>query len=134
MKIKFLAIVASLLLVSACVKNLEDEGVSIDNVTHFSYGGYTYQVHKDLGLMNWNNAQSRCGSLVAYGYDDWFMPSMGEMQAAHDAGLKWVEGWTSTLEWWDSGYTPYYYCFNGGYFVGEYSFQLRPIYPMRKSN
>ena len=136
MKSKFLLLIALVpLFLSSCVKSLEEEGVSIDNVTHFSYGGYTYQVHHDLGQMTWSSAQSACNNLVAYGHDDWFMPSMGEMQAARDAGLTWVVGWTSTFDeyYYD---TYYYYCYDDsdGYrdFIGTATWAQAPICPMRK--
>lgn len=127
----FSGIIASLLL-SSCVKSLEDEGITINNVTHFSYGGYNYQVHHDLGQMSWHAAQDACDNLVAYGYDDWFMPSMGEMQAARDAGLTWVLGWTSTYYGQNMVNMYYYYPNNASSFYSSEESSHHSICPMRK--
>lgn len=124
----FLVGMAALFL-SSCVKSLEEEGVSIDNVTHFYYGGYNYQVHPDLGLMSWDSANVACRNLVAEGHDDWFLPTMGEMQAARNSGLYWVHGWTSTIE------SPaYYYCFDEEEddFIDWWEECLLSVFPMRR--
>ena len=46
--------------------------------------------------MNWDDANNACQELSAYGYDDWFLPSMGEFDAARTAGYIWYDIWSST--------------------------------------
>lgn len=95
-KIALVILVVAILPFSACVKNVEEEGVSPDFIPHFSYGGYTYYIHPSLGEMNWDDANNACQELSAYGYDDWFLPSMGEFDAARTAGYIWYDIWSST--------------------------------------
>lgn len=62
---------------------------------------------------------------------------MGEMQAARDAGLTWVVGWTCTFSYYDDYYyyNVYYYydndhqCFDDYYYGGSYQ---TSVCPMRK--
>lgn len=133
--IKIFIVSIATLFLSSCVKSLEYEGVSIDNVTHFLYGGYNYQVHPNLGLMSWDAANSACNNLVAEGHDDWFLPSMGEMKAARDIGLIWVHGWTSTIESpAENGFFAFYYCFDeeDDDFIDWGEEYLLSVFPMRK--
>lgn len=45
------------------------------------YGGYTYRIHPDMGGMTWNQAFDGCENLIAYGYEDWYLPNKEEMYA-----------------------------------------------------
>lgn len=45
------------------------------------YGGYTYHIHPDLGSMTWEQAKNACENMVAYGYDDWYLPNKEELLA-----------------------------------------------------
>lgn len=45
------------------------------------YAGYTYTIHPDLGGMTWSQANEACENLVAYGYDDWYLPNKEEALA-----------------------------------------------------
>lgn len=105
------------LLLSSCVKDLEDENISINNVNCFSYSGYTYKVHPSLSIMTWSEAKQACEDLVAFGYDDWFMPTMDEMNAARKIGFTFVEGWSSS-PWTSSRYPGYYWAYYDGYYDG----------------
>ena len=47
----------------------------------FDYSGYKYYVHPTLqGLYTWSEAKEVCNELVAYEYDDWFLPYLTEIQ------------------------------------------------------
>lgn len=43
------------------------------------YGGYTYHIHPDIGGMTKAQGYDACENLVAYGFDDWYMPNKEEM-------------------------------------------------------
>lgn len=63
------------------------------------YAGYTYTIHPDLGGMTWDQANAACENLVAYGYDDWYLPNKEELLAVLEKTnvLDSAEGyWTST--------------------------------------
>lgn len=129
-----LAIVSFLL--SACVKDVEEEGVAPDFIPHFSYGGYTYYIHPSLGDMNWDDANKACQELTAYGYSDWFLPSMGEFDAARYEGYKWGDIWSSSscgsdchyvLEIWYDDYNMPHYEWDG-----YYNSNMFKVVPMRK--
>lgn len=72
------------------------------------YGGYTYHIHPDMGGMQWEQGYVACNNLVAYGFDDWFMPNKEEMWAICEKTTllnKQNHYWTS------SHYSSnYYYC------------------------
>ena len=134
MKIRFLALIASVLLFSACVKNVEDEGVNPDFIPHFTYGGFTYYIHPSLGEMTWTDAKKACRNHDGYGFHDWFLPSQGEVDAARNAGFRWVEGWTSTKH----TNTDSYFFYDADYYYGEGRWswdetgKLHIVIPMRK--
>lgn len=132
-KIAIVILVIAFLPFSACVKSVEEEGVSPDFIPHFSYGGYTYYIHPALGVMNWEDANNACKELTAYGYKDWFLPSMGEFDAARSAGYFWSDIWSST----PSSSDDWYYVFrNDSYYSKEWvsyrSSNMFKVIPMRK--
>lgn len=43
------------------------------------FGGYTYHIHSDLGSMQWEQGNNACENLMAFGYDDWYLPNKEEM-------------------------------------------------------
>lgn len=66
----------------------------------FSYGGYTYHIHPDLGGMQWEQGNSACENLIAYGFDDWYLPNKEELLAVAemtDELKKGYEYWTSSI-------------------------------------
>ena len=77
------------------------------------YGGYTYHIHPDLGAMQWEQGYDACENLVAYGFDDWFMPNKEEMFAiAEEIDLLHKEDgfWSSSNydEWMSGHYVIFY--------------------------
>lgn len=100
-----------------------------------NYAGYTYTIHPDLGGMTWSQANEACENLVAYGYDDWYLPSKEELYAVAEK--------TNVLdrseEYWTSSYSynnnhSYLYYTNTGWNNNSYSnsYLYRTI-PVRKS-
>lgn len=64
----------------------ESVEVNSSRMAYFSlptmeFGGYTYHIHPDMGGMQWKQGFEACENLVAYGFDDWFMPNKEEMLA-----------------------------------------------------
>ena len=43
------------------------------------YNGYTYVIHPDLGIMDWNTANNSCNNLSFAGFDDWYLPDKDEL-------------------------------------------------------
>ncbi len=63
------------------------------------FGGYTYTIHPDLGSMTWEQANTACENLVAYGQNDWFLPNKEEMWSIYKETNLIQSGctyWTST--------------------------------------
>ena len=57
------------------------------------FGGYTYRI-KPLGGMVWQEGYDACENMIYGGYDDWFMPNVGEVEAILRAYGVWnVEVW-----------------------------------------
>lgn len=53
-----------------------------------TYGGYAYKM-KPLGGMTWQEGYDACENMVYAGYNDWFMPNKGEVQAILQAYNVW---------------------------------------------
>lgn len=49
-----------------------------------TYSGYTYKI-KFVGSMSWYDGSKACADMVYGGYDDWFMPNDGEVNAIIEA-------------------------------------------------
>ena len=106
------------------------------------FGGYKYHIHPDLGGMQQQQGQKACTELVAYGFDDWFLPNKEELYAISEKTNvldKSYIYWSSTgsftdgscyyLEYTESGWT-----ISGGGYYDPYrtpSHILR-IVPVRK--
>ena len=96
------------------------------NLKTMVYGGYTYKI-KPLGPMAWDKGNEACANMVHGGYDDWFMPNTGEVEAI----LRAYEVWNVTSEaknpllinnndyiWTSTPYNSSYYNF---YYLYRYS-------------
>lgn len=56
----------------------------VDPVPIQYQGSYIYVHPTDNGTaVSWATAQSTCDALVAYGYDDWYLPSLSELNAMY---------------------------------------------------
>lgn len=63
------------------------------NLKTMEFGGYTYRI-KPLGGMVWQEGYDACENMIYGGYDDWFMPNVGEVEAILRAYRVWnVEVW-----------------------------------------
>lgn len=106
------------------------------------YGGYTYHIHPDLGAMQWEQGFDACENLVAYGFDDWFMPNKEELLAVAEKtnvlNKDWIY-WSSS----QSSAVKSYFCYlkyNGYWFIGgngygdgdNYPSRIHHICPVRK--
>ena len=100
------------------------------------FGGYTYHIHHDMGGMQWQQGYEACENLVAYGFDDWFMPNKEEMLAiATETNLN-----SENVYWTSSPYgdSHYYVLLDGGdwnasaYGGGYYNTLVLHIIPVRK--
>ncbi len=102
------------------------------------YGGYTYHIHPDLGGMTWKQAKSACENLMAYGYDDWYLPSKEEMLAIAK-GIStmpkytyWTSTNTSGSSWY---YVVYYSSSDNGWITDNFrqpAENLNHVIPVRK--
>lgn len=106
------------------------------NLTTMQYGGYTYHIHPDLGKMQWEQGNSACENLSAYGYDDWFLPNKEEMMAiAENTNVvnTEYEYWTSSKEY-GSSWAAYVGHYSRGWAVGGTSnpSNSRHVVPVRK--
>lgn len=59
-----------------------------DTLPTFTYNGHTYRVAPDphssyTQYISWSDAYSYCENLTAYGYSDWRMPTLDELQAMY---------------------------------------------------
>ena len=120
------------------------DAVEINNskLAYFSlpsmqYGGYTYHIHPDLGAMQWEQANAACESLVAYGYDDWYLPNKEELLAVATSTTfldKTKKYWSTTkIEHTHNCYILYYsYSWTLDYIEFSYSGNLLSTIPVRK--
>lgn len=106
------------------------------------FGGYKYHIHPDLGGMQQQQGQRACEELVAYGFDDWFLPNKEELYAISektDVLDKSYIYWSSTGSFTDGScyyleYTESGWKISGGGYYDPYrspSHVLR-IVPVRK--
>jgi len=100
------------------------------------FGGYTYHIHPDIGGMQWKQGYEACNNLVAYGYDDWFMPNKEEMLGLADLDNildKDIIYWTSSAN--DDYTNRYYYLqFIDSYWNVRYSYitYILHVIPVRR--
>lgn len=102
------------------------------NLTTMQYGGYTYHIHPDLGGMTWSQANSACQNLVAYGYEDWYLPNKEELLGMYEkTKILQIETtyWSST-----SSQNSHYYITGGGKtgIGSSYGSDVFHVIPVRK--
>lgn len=51
-------------------------------ITHDNYKLYVYPENNG-GKMQWDNAVRLCDNLVAFGYDDWYLPNIDELKTMY---------------------------------------------------
>lgn len=107
------------------------------SLTTMEFGGYTYHIHPDMGGMQWQQGYEACENLVAYGFDDWFMPNKEEMLAIAELDNildKDIVYWTSSSN--GGYYGGYYYCLYWSNFEWRksdyYSSNIYHVIPVRK--
>ena len=81
-----------------------------DTLPTFTYNGHTYRVAPDPHTSNsqyisWSSAYDYCENLTAYGYSDWRMPTLSELQAMYLNRTS-IGGWKETYT--SSSNTPCY--------------------------
>ena len=101
------------------------------------YGGYTYHIHPDMGGMQWKQGYEACDNLVAYGFDDWFMPNKEEMLAIADLNIldKDIIYWTSSINDANKGWYYYLEFINYLWYVNDnypYGTRVYHVIPVRK--
>lgn len=65
----------------------------------FTYGGQTYRVAPAATTtMIWINANNYCNNLTLYGYSDWRLPSISELEIMHNR-YKEIGGFNNS-DWW----------------------------------
>ena len=74
---------------------------------------------EDLGRMDWESAKTACKNLVLNGYDDWYLPSKGELNQLYVnlkqlgvGGFAWEDYWSSTEDYY--GITAWSQYFSSG--------------------
>jgi hypothetical protein len=84
--------------------------------SEFEFGGKKYQVSKDLGATEWEEAISLCNNLSYNGYTDWYLPTKSELNSMFEnqyeiGGFSWGgRYWSSTEE---SSSEAWYHSFDG---------------------
>lgn len=102
------------------------------------FGGYTYHVHPGLGSMQWSQAVAACDNLVAYGFDDWYLPNKEEMLAIAKeiSTMPKYTYWTSTKTSGNSWYyVVYYSSSDNGWIIDNFrqpEENLNHVIPVRK--
>lgn len=73
----------------------------------FYYNGQTYKVHPDPGgSYTWDVAKSYCNELSTYGFSDWRLPTINELQFLYDNRHD-IGGFKSEDYWSSSSYSSY---------------------------
>lgn len=112
------------------------------SLSSIEYGGFTYHVHPDLGGMQQKQGEKACEELIAYGFDDWFLPNKEELYAISektDVLNKSYIYWSSTVSFTDGScyyleYTEYGWKISGGAYYDPYRHpsNILRIVPVRR--
>ncbi len=104
------------------------------------YGGYTYHIHPDMGGMQWQQGYEACENLVAYGFDDWFMPNKEEMLAIAEKDTILQQSyiyWTCSNTVYDNRYWYIMYKYDSGWlcsssYDSSNTSHIHNVIPVRK--
>lgn len=59
---------------------ISNENLLYEQLPTMRHAGQLYHIYPDMGSMAWQNAYNACEQLVYAGYDDWYLPSIEELQ------------------------------------------------------
>lgn len=116
------------------VKSMQNpEYIAYQKFPTFEYGGSTYRVYPDMGMMAWNQAMNACNNLVYAGYSDWYLPSIQELNAMYLNKDK-IGGFATDDAYWSSTEYDASECWGQYFDTGDmgvglknYIFRVRPI-------
>jgi len=115
------------------------EGNAFLQIGDFAHGGIVFQINEDgtglvsdlqdLGQLNWYDAMDAAASATSQGYDDWFLPSIEELELMYNTigqGTDNAGGFAEYYYWSSSGYSnqsAYYVYFYNGSKSSNYRYQ-----------
>ena len=116
------------------VKSMQNpEYIAYQKFPTFEYGGSTYRVYPDMGMMAWDQAVNACNNLVYAGYSDWYLPSIQELNAMYLNKDK-IGGFATDDAYWSSTEYDASECWGQYFDTGDmgvglknYIFRVRPI-------
>ena len=116
------------------VKSMQNpEYIAYQKFPTFEYGGSTYRVYPDMGMMAWDQAMNACNNLVYAGYSDWYLPSIQELNAMYLNKDK-IGGFATDDAYWSSTEYDASECWGQYFDTGDmgvglknYIFRVRPI-------
>ena len=116
------------------VKSMQNpEYIAYQKFPTFEYGGSTYRVYPDMGMMAWDQAMNACNNLVYAGYSDWYLPSIQELNAMYLNKDK-IGGFAIDDAYWSSTEYDASECWGQYFDTGDmgvglknYIFRVRPI-------
>lgn len=103
----------------------EEKSFQATHIPTFEYNGHTYWVAPSPStqvsdFMSWDMANNYCENLTAYGFSDWRMPTLSELQMMYQFRESiggWLQQYTSASDvpcyhvYWTSSYTNFYYTY-----------------------
>ena len=70
---------------------INNENLGYKNMPSLTYGAYIYHLYPVQGNLTWDDANNFCNSITYCEFNDWYMPSLSEMQVLLSLCK---EGWT----------------------------------------
>ena len=81
------------------IKTIQDpEYANYLKLPTFDFAGYLYHVYPDMGTMTWSQAMSACNGLSYGGYEDWYLPSIEELDAMYEKKSS-IGGFSDAYYW-----------------------------------